>query len=265
MNGCECRSRCHGAQMVLYTARGDSALYVIRAKLSHRFAGQPLCKLTMMRSDAVTFEAAAAPDSTCKAIVQSAEPHRIVALSSEFETLYGMTHAETLHHALGIIQGPRTDMRSWRALLQGALRGFTQQATLRTYARDATLVPQIRMSATPVLGKRGIEFILVRIGPSLTDVAEPDGFEVEEEEQRRRLSRALTPLSAAVRPGPECPQDCCDNRAKRPAGHRCVTPAAADAVVLHITTALIVTFVVCTLVSLLAVHSALDSLQAPQF
>ena len=87
-----------------------------------------------------TFETAAAPDSTCKVIVQSAQPHRIVALSSEFETLYGMTRAETLHGALGITQGPRTDMRSWRALLKGALHGFTQQAILHTYAREATLV-----------------------------------------------------------------------------------------------------------------------------
>ena len=97
-------------------------------------------------------------------------------------------------------------MRSWRALLNGALHGFTQQAILRTYARNVTLVPQVRLSATPVLGKRGIEFILVRIGPSPTDVAEPGyGYVVEEEEQRRRLSRARTPLSAAVSSGPTCP------------------------------------------------------------
>ena len=33
---CACRGR-YSTQMVLYTAQGDSALYLIRAKLSHRF------------------------------------------------------------------------------------------------------------------------------------------------------------------------------------------------------------------------------------
>jgi hypothetical protein len=113
----------------------------------------------MQVSDAVPFKTAAVDDGLCKVIVHAEKPFRIVGCTDAFERRYGLSREQAVNRTLDIIQGPETDMKTWLALFDSAMKGIAQQAVIMTYARDGSTLCE-RVLITPVLGGQDVDFIV---------------------------------------------------------------------------------------------------------
>jgi len=153
-------------RVVLYTSEGKKALYAIRASPARGPLGHPpVCKLTMVKSDAVPYKMAAADDGSCKLLVEAAKPFRVVYSSDEFERKYDFTREYVVNRSLSLIQGPNTDMGAWRGLFDSVLTGRSQHLPLvHTYARNGT-DESVCLRLMPVLGASDIDFVLVTLDP----------------------------------------------------------------------------------------------------
>ena len=189
-------ARAGTTHIVLYTSEGDKALYALSATPACGPFGQnpPVCKLTMVKSDAVPYTLAAVDDGRCKLVVEAARPFRIVTCTKEFERKYGFPREHAVNKPLSIIQGPDTDVHAWRALLDSALQGCAQHLPLvHAYARNGSgLGESVCLRLTPVLGASDIDFVLVALDPP-----EPPSAFVE---PSSRLHRGSTAAVAAERP-----------------------------------------------------------------
>lgn len=151
-------------RIVLYTSRGDKGLYAVSGKQERSVHGENhLCRLSMIRSDAVPYKLAAADNGECKLLVEALKPFKIVTCSPLFEQKFGITQREALNRSLHIIQGPDTDFIKWNALFDAALAGRSQQSVMHLYLRDGKRVTD-NMRLTPVLGQCEVQFVAVTIG-----------------------------------------------------------------------------------------------------
>ena len=186
---CSNSDRAGGVPIVLYTSQGDRALYIMRARLASGRPGlPPICKLRMMRSDAIPYKTAAAPDGACKLIVQSAKPHRIVFVSDEFQARYNFTREQAMQRTLGIIQGPETDVQTWISAIGEALGGVSRTSNLQTYASGG-MPMQGTVRCTPVVGKDEIDFVMIMFGSSSPIGQEAALGRSVEQRHRERLER----------------------------------------------------------------------------
>ena len=195
--------RAGGVPIVLYTSQGDRALYIMRARLASGRPGlPPICKLRMMRSDAIPYKTAAAPDGACKLIVQSAKPHRIVFVSDEFQARYNFTREQAVQRTLGIIQGPETDVQTWISAIGETLGGVSRTSNLQTYASSG-MPMQGTVRCTPVVGKDEIDFVMMifRFGSSSPINQEAAvGRSVEQSKDVARSSPSSSPARHSRRP-----------------------------------------------------------------
>jgi hypothetical protein len=126
----------------------------------------------MQVSDAVPFKTAAADDGQCKVVVHAEKPFRIVGCTDAFERRYGLSREQAVNRTLDIIQGPETDMKTWLALFDSAMKGIAQQAVIMTYTRHGSALCE-SVLITPVLGGQDVDFIAV----TMELQEEQDGFE----------------------------------------------------------------------------------------
>jgi hypothetical protein len=201
---------------VFYTARGEKALYSLRAKPARGLGGMQVCKLTMQKSDALSYKTAAADDGSCKVVLGLEKPYRIMSTSDGFERKYGFAREESANRTLGLIQGPETDVRGWLALVEGAQAGRSQAGTMKTYARDGTaLCESVRVA--PVLGRADIEFVVVTFGQDATNSNRPEaGCEKAYGAATRPAMDVELPLHAVG--------SCADENAERQRSTRSVRP-----------------------------------------
>ena len=201
---------------VLYTARGEKALYSLWAKPARGQGGMQVCKLTMRKSDALSHKTAAADDGSCKVVLGLEKPYRIMSTSEGFERKYGFAREESANRTLGLIQGPETDARGWLALVEGAQAGRSQAGTMKTYARDGTaLCESVRV--TPVLRRADIKFVVVTFGQGATNSNRPEaGNEKAHGAATRPAMDTELPLHAVG--------SCADKNAERQRSTRSVRP-----------------------------------------
>jgi hypothetical protein len=152
----------------LYTSRGEKGMYSVRSK---RVQGRvesagPVCRLSMQVISAVTFKMAAADDGACKLIVDAQRPARIVEATGALEQKYNVSREHVISRTMSFLQGPDTDVRLCRSLLDEALAGNASEAVVTTFTADGTALP-VTMRCTPVLGKVGVDFVLVALDDNL--------------------------------------------------------------------------------------------------
>jgi len=154
----------------LYTSRGEKGLYSVRSKpvQGRDKAGSagPVCRLSMQVTSAVPFKMAAADDGACKLIVDAQRPARIVEATGALEQKYNVSREHVISRTMSFLQGPETDVRLCRSLLDEALAGNASEAVVTTYTADGTSLP-VTMRCTPVVGKVGIDFVLVALDDTL--------------------------------------------------------------------------------------------------
>lgn len=90
-----------------------------------------------------------------KAILSSAQPHVVQSVSSSFTELYGIYAPQIIGRSLHLIHGPRTDMRVWNAMVNGALLGEAQCDTIYTCACDCTEFV-VDVTITPASSSEGL-------------------------------------------------------------------------------------------------------------
>ena len=150
----------------LYTSRGEKGLYSVRSKRVQgrveRLSAGPVCTLSMQVISAMSFKMAAADDGGCKLIVDAQRPARIVEATGALEQKYNVSREHVISRTMSFLQGPETDVRLCRSLLDEALAGNASEAVVTTFTADGTALP-VTMRCTPVLGKMGVDFVLVAL------------------------------------------------------------------------------------------------------
>jgi hypothetical protein len=129
----------------------DGIEKVIEAARWGKQADKGITLYSRHRSCTVPWKVATAEDGLAKAVLDASDPCRVVHVSPELTTMYGLLPHEVLGRTLNILHGPSTDRRQWLALLEKGRRGLSARAVVMTWTRDmrevcteATVTPVVQ-------------------------------------------------------------------------------------------------------------------------
>jgi hypothetical protein len=140
--GAALKGSAHEFQVQCNTARSKQLLLRVRAApLQHpgEDGEQPgLIVLTMARAD--DGKAGGAPpcvdETRARAVVKNKAPFHVESVSAGWASMYGVSEAAVLGRSLKVVQGPGTDMRAAKQLMEAGAQGAKGQATFVTYNVD---------------------------------------------------------------------------------------------------------------------------------
>ncbi len=125
----------HDFDIFCNTAAGKKELLSVRASLlphipDGKECEQPKLMLFIMTRAA---DARSMTSSGVRVVVQNKPPFHIESVSPDWALMYGMSSAAVLGRSLKMVQGPCTDMRAVRTLMDAVTQGVEKHVTYITY------------------------------------------------------------------------------------------------------------------------------------